>query len=265
MPSAIAIRMYWVNLLDISYPLNSAPVSLADSGPCAIRIANPQTQLRRCARRARFPFMKRAPDIMRVGVLSECRPRFGTVCSVFQPFRRSNEANPESAKLLSLSDSGVSQLRMLQIACCERALSALHQIAQQIRSHRQLGERQATGSDLLDRTADARSFRMGREPVLGGLLAGLAVCQHIRDQSSFRGCDLVNGAVDGKTLEKIVRRHAACGGDDAVETEIGLGGEEGRGRITDGAVGAPCDRNDIECGDQGVEVGEFAGEFQRDA
>ena len=28
--------------------------------------------------------MKRAPDIMRVGVLSECRPRFGTVCSVFQ-------------------------------------------------------------------------------------------------------------------------------------------------------------------------------------
>jgi hypothetical protein len=30
------------------------------------------------------------------------------------------------------------------------ALSALHQIPQQIRSHRQLGERQATGSDLLD-------------------------------------------------------------------------------------------------------------------
>src|SRR5258706_9819223 len=68
---------------------------------------------------------------------------------------------------------------------------------------------------------------MGREPVLGGLLAGLAGCQHIGDQSSFGGCDLVNGAVDGETFEKIVRRHAACGGDDAVETEIGLGGEEG--------------------------------------
>src|SRR5882724_1069695 len=94
-----------------------------------------------------------------------------------------------------------------------QALSALHQIPQQIRRHRQLGERQATGSDLLDRTADARSFWVGREPVLGGLLAGLAGCKHIGDQSSFGGCDLVNGAVDGETFEKIVRRHAACGGD----------------------------------------------------
>jgi hypothetical protein len=71
------------------------------------------------------------------------------------------------------------------------ALSGLHQIPQQVGRHRQLGERKATGSDLLDRTADARSFRMGGEPVLGGLLAGLAGCQHIRDQSSFGGCDLV--------------------------------------------------------------------------
>jgi len=31
------------------------------------------------------------------------------------------------------------------------ALSGLHQIAQQVRRHRQLGERKATGSDLLDR------------------------------------------------------------------------------------------------------------------
>jgi hypothetical protein len=52
---------------------------------------------------------------------------------------------------------------------------------------------------------------MGREPVLGGLLAGLAGCQHIRDQSSFCGCDLVNGAVDGETFKKIVRRYAAGG------------------------------------------------------
>src|SRR6266852_6339650 len=76
---------------------------------------------------------------------------------------------------------------------------------------------------------------------------------------------LIYGAVDGETFEKIVRRHAACGGDDAVETEIGLGGEEGRGRIADGAVGAPCARHDIGCGDQDVEVGEFAGKFHRDA
>jgi hypothetical protein len=39
---------------------------------------------------------------------------------------------------------------------------------------------------------------MGREPVLGGLLAGLAGCKHIGDQSSFGGCDPVNGAVDGE-------------------------------------------------------------------
>jgi hypothetical protein len=77
------------------------------------------------------------------------------------------------------------------------------------------------------------------------------------------GCDLVNGAVDGETFEKIVRRHAAWGGDDAVETEIGLGGEEGRGRIADGAVGALCDRHDIGCGDQGVEIGKFAGKFRQ--
>src|SRR5213595_2361621 len=114
-----------------------------------------------------------------------------------------------------------SNLRMLQIACRERALSALHQIPQQIRRHRQLGECKAAGSDLLDRTADAGSFRMGREPVLGGLLAGLAGCQHIRDQSPFGGCDLVEGAVDSETFEIVVRRHAACSGDDAVETEIG--------------------------------------------
>ena len=80
------------------------------------------------------------------------------------------------------------------------AISALHQIPQQIRSHRQLGERQAASSDLVDRTADARSLGMGREPVLGSLLAGLTVCKHIGDQSSFAGCDLVNGAVDGETF-----------------------------------------------------------------
>jgi hypothetical protein len=37
-------------------------------------------------------------------------------------------------------------------------------------------------------------------------------------------------------MAKIVRRHAACSGDDAVETEMGLGGEERRGRIADGPV-----------------------------
>ena len=72
-------------------------------------------------------------------------------------------------------------LRMLDIACRERALSDLHQIPQEIRRHRQFGERQSTGSDLLDRTADARSFGMGREPVLCGLPAGLTVCKHIGD------------------------------------------------------------------------------------
>jgi len=44
----------------------------------------------------------------------------------------------------------------------EPAHSALYQISQQVRRHRQLGERQAGGGDLLDRTADARCFRMGR-------------------------------------------------------------------------------------------------------
>src|SRR6266436_9592239 len=122
--------------------------------------------------------------------------------------------------------NGVSAQEILRIlpaaspsAKCSKSLvvsvpcSALHQIPQQIRRHRQLGERKATGSDLLDRTADARGFRMGREPVLGGLLAGLAGCQHIRDQSSFGGCDLLEGAVDSETFEIVVRRPAACGRD----------------------------------------------------
>src|SRR4030095_8398279 len=108
---------------------------------------------------------------------------------------------------------------------CSSSRPALHQLPQQIRRHRQLGKRKATSSDLVDRTADTGRFRMGRDPTLGGLLAGLAGWQHIRDQSSFSGCDLVEGAVDSETLEIIVRRHAARGGDDAVETEIGLGGE----------------------------------------
>jgi len=47
--------------------------------------------------------------------------------------------------------------------------------------------------------------------------------------------------------------------------KLGLGGEEGRGRIANAAVGALCDRHDIGCGDQGVEIGEFAGKFCRDA
>jgi hypothetical protein len=56
-----------------------------------------------------------------------------------------------------------------------RGPSTLDQIPQQICCYRQLCERGAASSDLLDRTADAYRFGMGREPVLGGLLAGLAV------------------------------------------------------------------------------------------
>ena len=86
---------------------------------------------------------------------------------------------------------------------------------------------------------------MRREPVLGGLLTGLAGCQHVGNQPSLGGCNLVNGAVDGETLEMIARRHAARGGDDAVEPEIGLGGEEGRGGVGDSTVGVACDGHDI--------------------
>ncbi|MFG3592149.1 hypothetical protein ACFXS9_07210 [Bradyrhizobium sp. RDI18] len=39
--------------------------------------------------------------------------------------------------------------------------------------------------------------------------------------------------------------------------EIGLGSEEGRGGVADGAGGALGDSHDIRCGDQGVEIGEF--------
>ena len=142
---------------------------------------------------------------------------------------------------------------------------ALDQIPQQVRRHRQLGKRKATGRDLLDRAADAGRLRMGREPVPGGLLAGLAGCQHVCDQSSFRGRDLVNGAIDGETFEIIVCRNAACGGDDAIEVEIGLGGEKRRRGVADGPVGPLRDGYDIRCRDQGVEIGEFAGKLGRDA
>jgi len=61
-------------------------------------------------------------------------------------------------------------------------------------------------------------------------------------------------------MTSIVRRHAACA-SMMRSRRIGLGCEEGRGRITNAAVGALCDRHDIGCGDQGVEIGEFAGKF----
>ena len=77
--------------------------------------------------------------------------------------------------------------------------------------------------------------------------------------------DLINGAIDGQTFEIIICRHVACGGDDAVEAEIGLGGEEGRGGVADGAGGSLGDRHDIRRRDQGVEIGEFAGEVGGDA
>ena len=146
-----------------------------------------------------------------------------------------------------------------------RAASALDQIPQQVRRHRQLGQRQATACDLLDRTSDTGGLRMGRELFPGGLLVGLAGCQHVGDQCSFRSGDLVNGAIDGETLEIVVSRYAARGGDDAVEVEIGLGGEEGRGGVADGAGGTLGDGHDIRCRDQGVEIGEFAGKAGRDA
>ena len=147
------------------------------------------------------------------------------------------------------------------IACRECALEALHQVPLLIRGHRQLGEREAAGRDLLDRMADARRFRVSGQSALGGLLAG---CQHIGNQSSFGSRDLVNG-VDGETFEIIARRHAARGGDDAVEAEIRLGCEEGGGRVADGTVGALCDGHYIGFRDQGVEIGEFAGKFDRNA
>ena len=84
--------------------------------------------------------------------------------------------------------------------------SALDQIPEQVRRHRQLGEGQAAGRDFLDRVADARRFGVSREPAPGGLLTGLAGCQHIRGQFPFRGCDLVNGVIDGETFEIIVCR-----------------------------------------------------------
>jgi hypothetical protein len=47
---------------------------------------------------------------------------------------------------------------------------------------------------------------MDGEPDFGGLLAGLAGCKHIGDQSSFGGGDLVNGAVDGGKNRSPARR-----------------------------------------------------------
>src|SRR6267378_2808447 len=115
--------------------------------------------------------------------------------------------------------------------------SVLDQISQQVCRYRQLGKRKATGRDLLDSASDTGRLRMGREPVLGGLLAGIAGCQHAGDQSSFRRSDLVNGPIDGETFEIIVCRNAACADDDAIEAEIGLGGKERRRGVTDGPVG----------------------------
>ena|SRR5256885_10429135 len=60
-------------------------------------------------------------------------------------------------------------------ASLPRGPSTLDQIPQQICRYCQLCKRGAASSDLLDRTADAYRFGMGCEPVLGGLLAGLAV------------------------------------------------------------------------------------------
>jgi hypothetical protein len=143
--------------------------------------------------------------------------------------------------------------------------SALDQIPQQVCRHRQLSKRKATSRDLLDRASDTGRLRMGREPVPGGLLAGIAICQHAGDQSSFRGRDLVNGPIDGETFEIIVRRNAARAGDDAIEAEIGLDGKERRLGVTDGPVGTLRNDYDIRCRDQGVEIGEFAGKVGRDA
>src|SRR5690348_14997523 len=55
-----------------------------------------------------------------------------------------------------------------------RTPSGFDQIPEQVRRHRQLGECQAAGCNLLDRAADARRFGVSREPGLDGLLAGLA-------------------------------------------------------------------------------------------
>jgi hypothetical protein len=74
---------------------------------------------------------------------------------------------------------------------------ALDQIAKQVRRHCQLRERQSADSNLFDRAADARRFGVSREPDLGSAPTALAGVQHIRGQSSFGCCDLVNGAVDG--------------------------------------------------------------------
>jgi len=58
-------------------------------------------------------------------------------------------------------------------------------------------------------------------------------------------------------------RHAGVGGgDDAVETEIGLGCEEGSWPYHQCRGWArSANRSRIGCGDQGVEIGEFAGKF----
>src|SRR5262249_44685527 len=76
---------------------------------------------------------------------------------------------------------------------------------------------------------------------------------------------LVDGAVDGETFEMIVCRHAARSDNDGIEMEIGLGGEEGRGSVADGAGGALGNSDDIWCRDQGVEIGELACQVGGDA
>ena len=90
--------------------------------------------------------------------------------------RRADRAETSfQANISGLSKQPCAWTRPTNPASLPRGPSTLDQIAQQICGYRHLCERGAASSDLLDRTADADRFGMGREPVLGRLLAGLAV------------------------------------------------------------------------------------------
>src|ERR1700674_3688629 len=105
MPSAIAIRMYWVNLLDISYPLNSSAGEFGRFRAWRNTHCKPSnTTSPMCPSRNVSLYETRARSYEGGRFVRVQAAFWYRLLRIQIPFRRSNEANPESPKLLSLSD-----------------------------------------------------------------------------------------------------------------------------------------------------------------
>lgn len=92
-------------------------------------------------------------------------------------------------------------------------------------------------------------------------MAGLAALVNISATSLRSAAAIWSTAWSmARDRSSIACRHGR-GGDDAVEVEIGLGGEEGRGGVADGTVArSRLSRYPVPV-DCGVEIGEFAGKL----